>query len=1770
MVKKIISIILVLSLITSYIPENARATSTPRITRLFTDKSRYLPNEEATITVELKNETSSNWTGNIFLKVYYLEDNIYTTSKSKSVSANNTDELTFTYNLPSNDYRGYLVKAYIEEDNFETTAIDCSSDIDRYPRYGYIAEFPVNQTTYESNEMVKELSENYHINAFQFYDWMWRHDQMIKRTNGSVDSTWTDLFGRIIDSGTISDLISSVKQKNAVAMAYVMSYAAREGYDSYGVTPSSGLYTDRNHKSQLNVDFGDQSTYLWLFNPKDINWQNYIINQYEDSINTLDFDGLQIDQMGERNDLFDYYGKRVYLEDTFSDLVNATKDSVGDSKEVTFNIVDGTSGGWALKDVSMNAKSDFNFSEIWWKSNYYNDIKNYIEEVRKNSKGKALVLAAYMNYNDNTGLKFEAENGILNSVNINNNHQGYTGSGFVDGFAEIGDYIEFNVNVSEDGLYPLVFRYSNNTGVSSSRNVYVDGVKIGKVEFKDLNSWESWSHLDSFIPVNLVEGSHTIKIAYDSENSGAINLDSLTFGEFDSDSVRLANATFAASGAFHIELGANKNHATMLPHEYYASLSKTIRYDLRRAMMEHYDFITAYENLLFDPDINFGDQGIQFIDIENESITGDGENGKIWSIFRQKNNYDIIHLINLTGENDKEWRNSTNSPVTKSNLKTKYYISEDKNVTGVYVASPDIKEGLTKSVNFTTGLDNKGKYVEFTLEELRYWDMVYIKSTGNSPVDGVYEAENAIKDGVSRNNNHYGYSGTGFIDNFETEGDSISFNIEVESEQEYTLDFRYANSTGDQATRAVFVDGKFVGKVYMDSLSNWDEWGHSEIGVKLSKGKHQIVLLYGQYEENAINLDYLHVVKRKESARSLYLNNWSNLVAIWKDTYLNKEAQLMGDGPGLYELRYYEENENDDYNQNQIDNYSTFIRNETDGIKYTNGEKFRSTGYFGPDGILYNNYITYDGINLTPHISKAYLAIPNENFIITKYSIENRYNTTKTFKILDMLNVNNEGSGNITGTYNSQNKYSIINMQASDQYIIAHGTLENNIDAYQVADNNNMSKNSSTCSPWVTFDDNGTLKNNSSVSASDISTGLMKEITLLPGEERSFYFYIAIASNSSDINETLSRIKSHSGEYWGNKISNDYMNWLNIGKRTDFTDSKLNDAYDAISVTLKQSIVPGKYVEGNNNVYKYAAMSAATNPSAYSYKVWARDSAVSAMALDATGHFDEAESYWNWLADRQIKTDQGGWKKPGTFWTCYWIWNNNPVSFVEPEYDSIGMFLVGAYRHYEALPTSARKQKFLDRIWDSYRMSAEFVKNNIADNGFGVADCSIWEEATEYNAFTQALYIAGMDAAQIMAKEKGEIGDADNYNGAAATMRSAVQRDSNGVIKGLWNPVDGRYNRAVSISGEENALHDSSSNVLISYGIVDAKSSKAKKHIDSILEYLEHDGYGIARYDEDGFYHNKPWDPGGDEALELEPSWPQMSMWVAMYEIQSGYKSYKANAYRRLIWFVDRTAIGYMPQGEAVSNVTKKPAISTMVEPITGASFLITALAYEGKFDMRVIPPQYNVGSYKNLGINPGCNNDWQQWYDVPYFKDEIGDDLVGDSDYDIDKVYVANDSNNLYIRIDNVSHSLPHYNDFEKFAVYVYSQDYNYSSQTKNVSYTGGNLTRNMSFAFARYSDSNNYSKFKVSSGNWLWDKHITSLISPQWEKSSGRIELVIPFNEISSSGYVNDGAWANMDIVLVKQTDASQDIWTDSDTISIHYRKTGNNYEWIYGNID
>lgn len=847
--------------ISAYTKADIKADSSAKIiNKVYMDKSRYNPGDSALISIDVSNTMGSNWSGNLYIDIMHNENVVYSTSKAAELDNGASNTINLNWNVPRDDYKGYMVKVYTGNNDFKTSAIDVSSSWTKFPRYGYIPDFDNTISKDDVTNQIDSLTQDYYINSYQFYDWMWRHEDPIEKTDGgNVAASWQDAFNRNITWSTVQNYINAVHSKNSTAMAYMMAYAARENYSNYGVNPAWGMYQYKNNKlEQINDPFVT-GTSISFFQPSNTNWQNYIANAYKDCINTGGFDGIQMDQIGQMDNVYDSNGNKYDLQNSFSSLVNSVKSQLeinNPSKSyVDFNLVNGATNGWAVDDVTDNANGDINFSELWDKASNYNDIKNYVQRLRSNKKGT--VLAAYMNYYENLGTRYEAENASFSGVDVANNHPGYSGTGFLENFAQPGDNVTFNISVDKDMTYSLDFQYADNSD-KATRTVYVDGNKIGQVKCQPQGTWDKYV-FDACISTYLSKGNHTVKISYDSEDSGAINLDCLTLGQFDENSVRLADAVIQASGATHIEMGAGLDAAMMLPSEYYPNKSKVMSPSLREAMKQNNKFIAAYENLLFDTDITYGDGGNQNISINNEAISGDGASGTIWHMTRMKKDYDILHLINLSSKTDSTWRNSTSTPKLKNNLEVKYYLQDTANVSGVYVASPDSNEGISQQLNYTEGTDSVGHYVSFTVPSLQYWDMIYLKRSIPTPSNNTYQAEGAIKTNVTTNTNHVGYTGSGFVDGFVNPGSEVTFQANVPNDGNYSLKFKYANCTGANATRHVYIDGSYAGTLNMASLKDWDTWGISSVNAKLTSGIHTICVYYDSSDKNAINLDDLSI-----------------------------------------------------------------------------------------------------------------------------------------------------------------------------------------------------------------------------------------------------------------------------------------------------------------------------------------------------------------------------------------------------------------------------------------------------------------------------------------------------------------------------------------------------------------------------------------------------------------------------------------------------------------------------------------------------------------------------------------------------------------------------------------------------------------------------------------------------------------------------------------------------------------------------------------------
>ncbi|KQR95804.1 MAG: carbohydrate-binding protein [Microbacterium ginsengisoli] len=828
---------------------------TPSLTRAYVGQARYNPGDSVTVTaVVAETSGAGSWSGTVGFTVSHLGATVATGSTTVTVAASGSQSVTWTTTAPATDFTGYLVTVTAGSSTTQT-AIDVSSDATHFPRPAALTGYPSGTTTAQAQADVDQLVQNYHINAFQFYDWMWRHENPVQRTSGgALPTTWTAWNGDVISPTTVQNDIAAVHADGALALPYSMSYAGLQNYQSVsGVDPSWALkYASSGQPWAFEMKPNQPNTNLYIFNPANTNWQSFITAKYLDEVNTMGFDGVHLDQLGNWGAMTDTSGNPVDLPAGLASLVAASRTALGSSKVLGFNAVDGFGGD----NVATGGNTNYLYSELWDNHETYLAMKSYLDTQKQESGGVIpSIIAAYPNTKDDAGPTYEAENASRTSgLTVMSDHPGYTGTGFVANYGNAGDAVTFTITAPEARRYSLVFRYANGAAGDATRTVAVDGTTVGTVTMPTDGNWNNWHFDADIVTPSLTAGTHTVTISVGTGNSGFVNLDNLVLGTLDTNSVELENAAIAAAGATHIEMSQGDS---MLSAPYFPDHNKQMTNDLRAWQKNYYDFITAYENLLYGPDVHSVDSGSQFVSIAGQSTSGDASANTIWTNVKKTANDDVIHLINLIG-NDNTWRDAgkTTTPVL-TNLAVKYYIGPDENPTAVRVATPDAGNDASTSLSYTVGTDSSGRYLSFTVPQLKAWDMIYVDRGFTTPSANRYEAENAIRTNVGTNTDHAGYTGTGFVDNFYQAGSGVSFTINAATAGNYHLTLRYGNG-GSTATRVVAVDGQQVATPTFPAQGTWDSWTTLSVPVTLTAGLHTVVV-WCTGSVGAINLDNLTV-----------------------------------------------------------------------------------------------------------------------------------------------------------------------------------------------------------------------------------------------------------------------------------------------------------------------------------------------------------------------------------------------------------------------------------------------------------------------------------------------------------------------------------------------------------------------------------------------------------------------------------------------------------------------------------------------------------------------------------------------------------------------------------------------------------------------------------------------------------------------------------------------------------------------------------------------
>lgn len=348
-------------------------------------RAQFISNENIKLILELKNTDSE--TKNLELKVdiFYLGKLVDKINKILELEP--LENLSLELIIPGKDegFKGYGADAYIYENGILlgsiSTAFDVVDSYKRAIRYGFLSDFYSHELG-----MLKDLENicKLHLNVVQFYDWMYRHDELVPPQN-----EYMDLMGRTLSLEVVKEKIEACHKYGMKAIAYGAVYAAAK--DFYETHRDWAFYDSNNNVlSFINI--------FYIMNiAEESPWHNHIIKQYKNAICELHFDGIHMDTYGFPKTAVSMLGnsqKLVYIDELLPVLIENTKRELSMLKPevcIIFNNV----GNWPVKAVA-GTDQEAVYIEVWSPYERYHHLVSIIKDAKLHGGNKPVVLAAYM------------------------------------------------------------------------------------------------------------------------------------------------------------------------------------------------------------------------------------------------------------------------------------------------------------------------------------------------------------------------------------------------------------------------------------------------------------------------------------------------------------------------------------------------------------------------------------------------------------------------------------------------------------------------------------------------------------------------------------------------------------------------------------------------------------------------------------------------------------------------------------------------------------------------------------------------------------------------------------------------------------------------------------------------------------------------------------------------------------------------------------------------------------------------------------------------------------------------------------------------------------------------------------------------------------------------------------------------------------------------------------------------------------------------------
>ncbi len=185
-----------------------------------------------------------------------------------------------------------------------------------------------------------------------------------------------------------------------------------------------------------------------------------------------------------------------------------------------------------------------------------------------------------------------------------------------------------------------------------------------------------------------------------------------------------------------------------------------------------------------------------------------------------------------------------------------------------------------------------------TLWNTEAWYTLNAMPGEQPPPATLYEAEEARLTGTAGiNTNHTGYSGSGFVDRYATEGKvATTFDVTVPKAGAYDVNLRYSNGPDPfQGTKSLslYANGKKIRQTELPSTGDWDTWSTRTERLRLRAGHNTVSYRYDSGDSGHVNLDLITV--RPHGARVALFDGTGASQTQWQHTDGRRVAWPLAD-----------------------------------------------------------------------------------------------------------------------------------------------------------------------------------------------------------------------------------------------------------------------------------------------------------------------------------------------------------------------------------------------------------------------------------------------------------------------------------------------------------------------------------------------------------------------------------------------------------------------------------------------------------------------------------------------------------------------------------------------------------------------------------------------------------------------------------------------------------------------------------------------------------